>query len=170
MSELERFRRSKDEYFLHSPHSPLDAVQKSDFSGLKYFPENPDLNLQLAVELFDDEQRVQMQTTTGDIQTYERYAQVVFNVGEEQARLTIYANEHGLFLPFVDALAGQETYGAGRYVEPTPLAGGKVHIDFNLAYNPFCAYNDHWSCPIPPAENRLNVPIRAGEKIYDPHF
>ena len=69
-------------------------------------------------------------------------------------------------MPFVDALAGRETYGAGRYVEPERLDDGKLLVDFNQAYNPYCAYNANWSCPLPPRENRLQVPIRAGEKIY----
>ncbi|MFN2197412.1 MAG: DUF1684 domain-containing protein, partial [Anaerolineales bacterium] len=65
----------------------------------------------------------------------------------------------------VDALAGQETYGAGRYLEPEELEDGRFLIDFNLAYNPYCAYNENWSCPLTPFENRLKVPVRAGEKI-----
>ena len=83
--------------------------------------------------------------------------------------MTVYRNEYGLFLPFVDALAGHETYGAGRYLEPEEAAGKRVHVDFNLAYNPYCAYNERWSCPITPAENRLKVAIRAGEKIFEDH-
>jgi hypothetical protein len=70
----------------------------------------------------------------------------------------------GYFLPFMDATSGDETYGAGRYLEIEPLPGGKLLVDFNMAYNPYCAYNEYWSCPIPPKENRLSVPIEAGEK------
>jgi uncharacterized protein (DUF1684 family) len=107
-----------------------------------------------------------MQTTTGDVQTYERFGRVRFPVAGEEAALTIYRNENGFFLPFVDALAGNETYGAGRYLEPEELPDGTLLVDFNLAYNPYCAYNENWSCPITPAENRLKVPIRAGEKVF----
>ena len=89
-----------------------------------------------------------------------------FEVEGEVAELTIFANDHGYFLPFADSLAGQETYGAGRYLEPIPIPGGKVLVDFNLAYNPYCAYNDRWSCPLTPPENRLKLPIRAGEKVF----
>ncbi len=81
----------------------------------------------------------------------------------------MYRNEHGFFLPFADALAGDETYGAGRYLEPEPAGDDRLLIDFNLAYNPYCAYNPNWSCPITPAENRLKVAIRAGEKVFDDH-
>ncbi len=81
--------------------------------------------------------------------------------------MTIYANEHGYFLPFADSLAGVETYGAGRYLEPERNADGLLHVDFNIAYNPYCAYNELYSCPITPAENRIKVPIHAGEKVFD---
>ena len=87
---------------------------------------------------------------------------------DHQVELTVYANQHGFFLPFVDSLAGTETYPAGRYLEPEPLSNGNFLIDFNQAYNPYCAYNDHYSCPLTPFENRLKVAIRAGEKIF-PH-
>jgi uncharacterized protein (DUF1684 family) len=69
-------------------------------------------------------------------------------------------------LPVVDGLAGKETYGAGRYLEPTLAGRGKLLVDFNYSYNPYCAYNENWSCPITPFENRLKIPIRAGEKIF----
>ena len=77
------------------------------------------------------------------------------------------SNEHGYFLPFVDSQAGPVTYGAGRYLEPERLEDGKFLVDFNLAYNPYCAYNELYSCPLPPAENRISVPIAAGEKNFD---
>jgi hypothetical protein len=95
-----------------------------------------------------------------------RYGKFRFSVDGQPAELTIYANEHGFFLPFVDALAGQETYEAGRYLEPEVLPDGRFVIDFNLAYNPYCAYNPLWACPIPPKENRLSVRIEAGEKKF----
>ena len=80
--------------------------------------------------------------------------------------MTIYSGEHGFFPPFADAQADTETYGAGRYLEPEPLGQGKFLVNFNYAYNSFCAYNENYSCPIPPRENRLKVAIRAGEKMF----
>ena len=115
---------------------------------------------------FQERQTIQMQTSTGDVQTYQRYGRFTFQVDGQTAELTIYGDEGGFFLPFVDSLAGQETYPAGRYLEPEQLPGGKFQVDFNLAYNPYCAYNEMWSCPLTPFENRLKVPIRAGEKIF----
>jgi uncharacterized protein (DUF1684 family) len=85
-----------------------------------------------------------------------------------EAILQVYADGYGgYFLPFADATSPQETYGAGRYLEPEEVSPGILHVDFNLAYNPFCAYNERWSCPIPPHENRLKVRIEAGEKKFN---
>lgn len=165
MIDYERFRREKNEFFRTSPHSPLTPEQQRTFLGLRYFPPNPELALVVKVDEFPEINIVPMQTTTGDVQPYERYGEFRFQVEGEEVRLTLYRNEHGYFLPFSDALAGQETYPAGRYLEPEQLPDGRFLVDFNLAYNPYCAYNDRWSCPITPAENRLKVPIRAGERL-----
>lgn len=166
MTELEDFRAEKDEFFKGHPQSPLTPEQKRGFSGLNYFPENDALRLEAKVELLNDDQPMQMQTTTGDVQMYSRYGRFKFSVDGQEVELTIYESEHGYFMPFVDSLAGQETYPAGRYLEPEELPGDRFLVDFNIAYNPYCAYNDAWSCPITPAENRLKVPVRAGEKIF----
>jgi len=166
MSELTAFRAEKDEFFGHHPQSPLTPEQKRGFTGLQYFPENDALRLEVIVEPLKDQQPMQMQTTTGGVQTYVRYGRFNFQANEQPAELTIYQSENGYFLPFVDSLAGKETYPAGRYLEPDPLPGNRFLVDFNLAYNPYCAYNEMWSCPITPAENRLKVPIRAGETLF----
>jgi uncharacterized protein (DUF1684 family) len=167
MDDLQEFRSEKDEYFRHSHHSPLSPSQQREFNGLRYFDPNPELNLIVDVEEFDDKDQMQMQTTTGGVQTYERFGSFSFESEGDSASLTIYHNENGFFVPFVDALAGEETYPAGRYLEPEPAGEGSFHVDFNYAYNPFCAYNEAWSCPITPAENRIDVPVRAGEKIFE---
>jgi hypothetical protein len=166
MSELDDFRAEKNEFFGRHPQSPLTADQKRGFTGLPYFPENDALRFEVKVEPLPDEKPMQMQTTTGDVQMYVRYGRFQFQVDGQTVALTIYQSEHGFFLPFVDSLAGTETYPAGRYLELEALPGNHFFIDFNLAYNPYCAYNEMWSCPITPAENRLKVPIRAGEKIF----
>lgn len=163
---LETFRAQKDRFFARDHHSPLTPEQQRTFTGLRYFPENPDLRFELTVEPFAVQQPVEMQTTTGDQQTFMRYGRVHFTVEGQPASLMVYRSEHGYFLPFADALAGQETYGAGRYLDPVPLPGDRLRVDFNLAYNPYCAYNEGWSCPITPPENRLQLPLRAGEQVY----
>jgi uncharacterized protein (DUF1684 family) len=166
MTELESFRAEKDEFFASHSQSPLTREQKKDFHGLNYFPENDSLRLEVQVEEFVDKPVFEMQTSTGSVQSYQKFGRFKFTVEGQEAALTIYQSENGFFLPFVDSLAGKETYPAGRYLEPEPLPGGRFFVDFNLAYNPYCAYNDAWSCPITPAENRLKVAIRAGEKSF----
>lgn len=167
MSELDEARREKDAFFRESHHSPLLPEQRSTFTGLNYFPENLELRLKVEVERFPAQEPIQIQTNTGEVQTYTRYGRFKFAVDGDQAELTILENENGYFLPFADSLAGTETYGAGRYIEPSRLADGRFQVDFNEAYNPYCAYNEKWSCPITPPENRLKVPVRAGEKVFE---
>lgn len=167
MNTLTQFRKDKNNFFNYDHHSPLTHEQQHVFSGLKYFPQNPELILTVTVEEFPEQDTVMMQTSTGALQEYLRFGRFQFSVEGQVAELTIYERDLEYFLPFADALAGKETYGAGRYLEPHRLPNGNFLIDFNYAYNPYCAYNPSWSCPIPPAENRIKVPIRAGEKVFD---
>ena len=168
MSILEQFRQHKDMFFKDDPHSPLEPEQQEEFVGLNYYPENPDLRFDLEIDRFDEQDEIQMQTSTGSVATYKRWGTITFPVGDEEATLTVYAavGGGGFFLPFMDATNGTETYDGGRYLEIDPRPDGSFEVDFNLAYNPYCAYNEHWSCPIPPKENRLSVPIEAGEKSF----
>lgn len=109
-----------------------------------------------------------MQTSTGDVASFRRWGTVEFDVDGETARLTVYKDADGdeFFLPFADATSGSDTYGAGRYLDVQELEDGKLLVDFNYAYSPYCAYNERWSCPLTPSENRMRVPIRAGEKSF----
>lgn len=166
MTDLDEFRKEKDEFFGRHLQSPLTPEQRREFTGLAYFPENEALRLEVQVEPFAEQQPMTMQTSTGGVQEYVRYGRFKFQVDGQAAELTIYQANYGFFLPFVDSLAGKETYPAGRYLEPEPLPGNRFLVDFNIAYNPYCAYNEMWSCPITPAENRLKVPIRAGERVF----
>ena len=167
MQTLKTFRADKDEFFEHHHQSPLTPVQKQHFKGLNYFPENKLLRLEVDIETSQTSENITIDTTGGQPQTYQRFGRFKFLVDGQSAELTIYKSQDGFFLPFVDNLAGKETYPAGRYLEPEKLPNGKFRVDFNLAYNPYCAYNEQWSCPITPAENRLKVSIRAGEKLFD---
>jgi hypothetical protein len=166
MSELTESRMQKDEFFGASPHSPLTPEQLVGFDGLKYFDENPALDLEVPVTEYEQKDQIEMQTTTGGVQTYTRLGRFPLEIDGERAELTIFHNHNGYFLPFVDGLAGSETYPAGRYLEPEALGDGRFRVNFNYAYNPYCAYNESWSCPITPAENRIPLPIRAGERIF----
>lgn len=166
MVDLKLFRAEKDEFFGGHPQSPLTREQKKNFKGLVYFSENESLRREVALEEFPVKEEFDMQTSTGGVQPYQRFGRFSFETDGQTVSLTVYRGEHGFFLPFVDSLAGSETYPAGRYLEPEPLPGGRFLVDFNLAYNPYCAYNELWSCPITPAENHLKAAIRAGEKLF----
>jgi len=171
MSELTEFRAEKDRFFRDHPSSPLTDDQRVAFEGLSYFDEDPALVVRAALETdgVDTAEAIDMQTSTGGTQTYRRAGIARFEVDGEATQATLYASDDmdELFLPFRDGTSGRETYGAGRYLEVEPPgADGAVEIDFNLAYNPYCAYNPEWSCPIPPGENWLAVPIRAGERSF----
>ncbi|GAB4521219.1 MAG: DUF1684 domain-containing protein [Anaerolineae bacterium] len=158
-----RWRQSKDRAFKSDDQSPLSEAQQDAFTGLSYFDYNPALDLVVDITPIEPAELVQVMTTTNEIRNYRRYGEFTFTVEGESARLTIYETPHGFFLPFVDA--SSETYGAGRYIDVEPLSATEFHVDFNMAYNPFCVYSERFSCPLTPAENRLKVAIRAGEKI-----
>ncbi len=172
MSALSRFRAEIDDMMAYHPQSPLTDEQKESFNGLNYYEEDPGSVIEGDVERFaEDEPAVEMQTSTGDVQAYRRWGRFHFEVDGHDVSLVIYADPHSgdFFLPFKDASNGRETYGAGRYIDSHRpgihrLSGNRLRIDFNYAYNPYCAYNERYSCPLPPAENWLRVPIRAGEK------
>ncbi len=169
MSKLTDFRGTKDHFVQHDPQSPLTGTQTATFSGLSYFDEEPSLKLTLQVQPYAEQEIIEMQTTTGGVASFVRWAKIAFSVDGAPAELTVYKDEsHGsFFLPFADSTSGDETYGAGRYIEPEAQPDGTLLVDFNYAYNPYCAYNEAWACPITPGENRLPVPIRAGEKIFE---
>ena len=114
MNDLQTLRLQKDGFFAQDHHSPLTHDQKHNFSGLDYFPENPDLLLEVEVEENVEKEEFLMQTSTGDYQPFQRYGKFNFEVEGHTAELTVYVNEHGYFLPFVDKLRGTETYPAGR--------------------------------------------------------
>lgn len=167
MNDLAGQRAAKDHYFKHSPDSPIPRAERADFAGLHYYPENEALRLVLRPEEFEPKEAFHMLTSTGGEQVYQRWGRFSFESEGQPAALTVYyATWGGYFVPFVDATSGDETYGAGRYLELEELGDGSFLADFNLAYNPYCAYNDRYSCPIPPAENRVAAPIRAGELAY----
>jgi uncharacterized protein len=167
MTPLEEFRSMKDQFYKQDPDSPLTPQQQQVFKGLAYFPYNPALRFELPVEKFEQVENIRMPTTSGDMQEYTRYGRIQFSIEGKLAELTVYTSVQGdFFLPFADSLTGIETYDAGRYLEPEWTDAGRLLVDFNYAYNPYCAYNDNWSCPVTPHENRIKVPIYAGEKIF----
>ena len=174
MSQLEHFRHEIDSFMGSHPQSPLDHDARHNFTGLNYYEFNKELVMEVEVERFpDDEPIITMQTSTGAEQDYRRWGKFDFEIGGQKASLTIYSNALGaeFFMPFKDATNGRDTYGAGRYMDDhrpgmQQMGPNRFEIDLNYAYNPYCAYSPHFSCPLPPSENWLKVPIQAGEKNF----
>jgi len=166
--DLAAFRRSKDDFFRRGHDSPLTDEQRASFTGLRYFDEAPALSFTLALEpSADGAEEIQM--SDGSTDEMPRVGTFSFTVDGTPVRLAAFASGAGsAFVPFRDATSGGETYGAGRYVEAERLPDGRYVLDFDHAYNPYCAYNEKWRCPLPPRENWLTVAIRAGELVF-PH-
>src|SRR5260370_27791917 len=168
-SELKQFRSEKDRVFARDPSSPLTHEQRHGFRGLAYLEENPGVVIHATVDRNVEPGDARMATSAGEEQVYQRYGVARLTVDGLRAQVMLYASDDWdeLFIPFRDATSGKETCGAGRYLE-VHAHGDEITIDFNYAYNPNCAYDPSWSCPLPPPENWLKVPIRAGEKTFGP--
>jgi uncharacterized protein (DUF1684 family) len=167
MFDLQEFRQQKDDFFLNDHHSPLLDEDRAAFKGLKYFHENPKLRFEVDLEPFEEQDLVQIQTNTGEFQEYTRFGKFNFEVEGDSAKLVVYTSGDGsAFVPFQDLTSGKETYGSGRYLDLEHKGGNRYLVDFNLAYNPWCAYSPYYICPLTPEENRLSVSIKAGEKVF----
>ncbi len=173
--QVEEQRLAKDKYFREPANSPLLPEQIGPFKGLKYFPIDHKYKVMARLLRQVDATPFMIQESNGSARTYTRQGKLEFELAGKTYTLMAY-RESGqprkageaevLFIPFTDLTTGQESYGAGRYLEPEVQSGEVVLLDFNLAYNPYCAYNSKWSCPIPPPENKLGLEIRAGEKSF----
>ena len=164
--DVTEFRHRKDELFRRSAASPLTPEQRAAFSGLRYFSEDPALRFEVTLERGGPTETEEIQTSDGQVRHMARAGIVRFPLDQREVTLATYEQGDDLFIPFRDATSGVDTYGAGRYVEAYPLGDDRYLLDLNLAYNPYCAYNEDWSCPLPPRENWLDVPIRAGERAF----
>ncbi len=170
--DLETERTEKDRFFADHPQSPIPRERRASFDGLDYYDPDPAYRVTATLEVHDDPEELVMETTTGEARTYARVVTLQFSVDGTAETLAGYRRvddrEPGLFVPFRDETSGEETYGAGRYlevdVEPPFEDGHEVVVDFNGAYSPFCAYNDGYSCPLPPTENWLDRRVEAGER------
>jgi uncharacterized protein (DUF1684 family) len=170
---LLQIRQERDLAFKTNPQSPIPARDRGAFHGLDYFPIEPALRFRVKLIRFDRPTRVRIATNTGELREGLRYGYFEFSVSGQACRLQAYrldesggSEKPSLFIPFKDATTGKGTYSAGRYLDLPENTSGVYDLDFNQAYNPSCAYGGDFSCPIPPDENRLAVPIRAGEKNY----
>jgi uncharacterized protein len=166
-------RKERDIAFKSSPESPIPAQSRPGFRGLDYYPPNPGLRFRVKLNRFSVPERIRLTTNTGEVREALRYGYFEFQIQGITYRLHSYrieddANpgEPSLFIPFRDATTGKETYEGGRYLDLPENTSGVYDLDFNYAYNPFCAYGGDFSCPVPPEENRMGAAIHAGEKAY----
>lgn len=171
---LAEHRANKDEYLAEHPRSPIPPDERSDFDGLEYFPPNPGLRFELPLHEHDEKETTTIGTTMEGEREYVRWGEFRFAVEGTDVTLHAYKtdpDEDGLWIPFRDETNGEETYGAGRYLDLEAdrhrTDDGTWIVDFNLAYSPFCAYSPQFECALVPMDNWLDVPIRAGEKTYE---
>jgi len=164
--ELATHRHAKNEYFRRAHDSPLTPEQRDSFSGLSYFEPDPAYSFVVELDAANAGAPEQVEMSDGTTNELERAGTLSFAVDATEVSLIAFRQGDDLFIPFRDATSGHETYGAGRYVEAERTHDGRWALDFNLAYNPYCAYNERWRCPLPPSENWLSVAIRAGEKTF----
>jgi uncharacterized protein (DUF1684 family) len=172
---ITQYRADKDAYFRSGTGSPVPAADRAAFPGIGYYPVDERMIVdELSLEPYagDEPARFEIPTTDGRLRPAERAGTFGFSLEGAEHRLTAYrlarpdgAEDESLFVPFLDATSGSETYGAGRYLDLEPEEDGSWTLDFNLAYHPSCVYDPRFSCPLTPAENRLSVRVEAGERL-----
>lgn len=163
-------RAEKDQMFTSASDSPVPADRRARFIPLAYFAIDERYRVPAMLTPAENEQPVEMPTSTGQRRDMRRAGQLKFSVDGQPLTLTAFVEAgdrqmNRLFVPFTDKTNGVETYAAGRYLDLTRTGTGLYDLDFNRAYQPYCYFNEQYDCPYPPAENRLTVPIRAGERM-----
>lgn len=170
IDRIQQSRKDKDGFMMAST-SPLMDEDKRDFDGLKYYNINEDYKVTARLTLLKNKRPIFIPSTTGEQLKYIPFAHAEFEIDGKPQKLLLYQDweekdPNRLSLMFADATSAMETYGGGRYLDVLYRNTNSVIIDFNEAYNPFCHFNDEYSCPIPPRENLMDIAIEAGEKLY----
>ncbi|MFB6200624.1 MAG: DUF1684 domain-containing protein [Halorhabdus sp.] len=171
VEQIREQREQKAQYFAEHPRSPFPS--HADFEGLDYYDVDPAYRYELPLEEHDETEEITVETTADGEQHYVRYGAFTVEIDGEAVTLQAYkpvSGEDRLWVPFRDETNGEETYGAGRYLDLEPAHhktdDGNWILDLNQAYNPTCAYNEAYECPLIPMENWLDVRVEAGEKAY----
>jgi uncharacterized protein (DUF1684 family) len=171
VSRIAAGRAAKDDQF-QKGNDPVPASKKGEFLPLAYFPIDPDYNVLAALKPATEEQTLMMPTSSGQPRKMRRVGTLEFTLKGQPMSLSAFVEVgapdiNRLTVMFSDMTSGTETYAAGRYIDLDRTASGIYELDFNKAYHPYCVYNASYECPYPPPENRLKVPIHAGEKLKD---
>jgi uncharacterized protein (DUF1684 family) len=168
LHDVEEHRTNKDRFFRESKDSPIPVDRRSALLPLPYYPPDSSYSVPAELKLSEDRPLKEMPTSTGTVMRYQMVGVLEFTLHGQPMTLGAFSPEgkpvSELFVPFTDETSARETYGAGRYLELKPRSTGLYTIDFNYAFNPYCAYNKSYECPLTPPSNRLKVAIRAGEK------
>tara|TARA_R110002050_G_scaffold176775_1_gene309785 strand:- start:50838 stop:51458 length:621 start_codon:yes stop_codon:yes gene_type:complete len=169
VDSINSLRAMNDKELKTDPHSPLEKEKIESFEGLSYYVANEKWNIHASYLKIDTASVFDFPTTTERVIPMIKDGLIRFTVNGDTFQLFAYRYiehpEEDLFVPFLDETNGDDTYGGGRYVEVKWPENDSIWIDFNMAYNPYCAYNHNYSCPIPPLENLLSIEISAGEKV-----
>ena len=171
MIEMKRYREDLVQMMRTDPESPVPDSLKKDFPGLDFYDIDKAWRLSAKFEKNPKFQRIKMPRTDGKFDTYIIAGWAKFRYQSKEYRLTCYQpnseDSKSLFVPFRDATSGKDTYGGGRYID-TRLLDGRLTLDFNKAYNPYCVYDyTGYACPVPPEENTLPFGVEAGEKNFE---
>lgn len=172
VAQIEKHRTEKDVSFKGSEDSPIPDERKTEFQGLSYFPIDLKYRFQVRLQRYNQKETFEIVTSTGMLRETMRYGYLKFEIDNSECVLQVYKlldiqSEYPnyIFVPFLDATTGKGSYPGGRYLDFEENDSGIYTLDFNLAYAPSCAYGKAgYNCPIPPAENKLDVAIQAGEK------
>ncbi|MBP8793748.1 MAG: DUF1684 domain-containing protein [Lutibacter sp.] len=178
--EIQQFQYKMNTEFADANKSPLTEKDIKTFKSLDFFPINENYKVEATLKLTPNEPVFEMKTTSDRLPLYKKYGELSFKINEKLCLLSVFQNQEQLnsfeynnllFLPFSDLTNNKTTYAGGRYLDLETPTKGKTTIilDFNKAYNPYCAYNHDFSYPVPPAENNLQVAIEAGVKKYKLH-
>jgi uncharacterized protein (DUF1684 family) len=172
-SRIAAVRAQKDKLFMKDS-KPVPENRKGELLPLAYFAIDPEYNVPAVLKRGEDRTVLQMPTSTGSTRQMRRVGSLEFSLKGQPLKLTAFVevgapNLDHLFVPFTDLTTGTETYPAGRYIDLDKTPTGLYNVDFNLAYQPYCLYSPEYDCPYPPAENRLKLPIRAGERLKRPN-
>ncbi len=169
-NRLQEFRKAKDDFFTTSHDSPLTHDVRHSFRGLKYFPPEMKYRVEARLHKYTNPEKVTMTTSKGTRQQFYRIGYFDIDIQENSVKFQAYKSaareDNELFVPFRDGTSGKESYGAARYLDLEVTPDENYVIDFNYAYNPYCAYSNDYVCPLPPRENWVEVGIRAGEMKY----
>jgi hypothetical protein len=168
--EIAARRAELDRFMRESRQSPVPAARRASFPPLSYFPVDPGYRVPAELTVARGADVIEIPTSTGQRRRMRRIGSLNFSLKGQPLTLTAFADADSgdmqrLFVPFGDLTNGTETYPGGRYLDLDRTGSGIYDLDFNRAYHPYCVFNPEYDCPYPPKENRLKVPIRAGEKL-----